>query len=673
MKSKTGALALAWVVMVGSCVARASDTFTPPTKEELAMKELPGYPGVSAVVLNFEEMTKDDLHVIQRYERIKILTEDGKKYANVELPYVKTSESGIIAGNDKTVGEIVGRTVHPDGTIIPFTGKPYLKVLEKTQGVKVQAEVFTLPDVEAGSIIEYRYATRYNDMTYEAPDWYIQRELFVKSAHYVWFPTVKNLVDFKERPINAISWFPILPAGAKIERREMPSGNAFTGNQQAYELTVHDVPPTVKEEYMPPLSSYSYRVYFNFTAFRSGDDYWKSEGKEWSNRSNSFMKESSDVKAAADAAVAGETTTEGKLRKLYAKIESMENTQYTRAREKSEGGQIKDVGDVLKQGRGNSRQLTQLFVTMARAEGIKSYLMLVPNRAENFFTPQWLSFNQFDDVIAVVNADGKDVFLDPGWRYTPYGKLAWQHTFVDGLRQVEGGTAIAKTSGDGYTANRIARVANLTLDEHGELSGKIDLTYTGSPAVGWRHRALRGDDESLKDGLRKSLEDMLPNSVEVKVTSIKNVAEYEQPLAVSFEVKGTLGTATGKRLVIPADLFEARSSTKFAQEKRDTAVDFDYAEYTQDAVRINFPKGFELEAAPKSDKFTMEKRALFELSVTTAPTYFVTRRNFAMGDFLFPAAEYGELRTFYSQRETKDKESVVLKLVPVVASNTPGN
>ena len=35
---------------------------------------------------------------------------------------------------------ITGRTIHPDGTIIPFTGKPYLKVLEKGQGCEGAGE-----------------------------------------------------------------------------------------------------------------------------------------------------------------------------------------------------------------------------------------------------------------------------------------------------------------------------------------------------------------------------------------------------------------------------------------------------------------------------------------------------------------------------------------------------
>ena len=72
-------------------------------------------------------------------------------------------------GDDKTLDDIAGRTIHADGTIIPFTGKPYLKVLEKGKDVKVQERVFTLPDVEVGSIIEYRYATRIADNIYEAP------------------------------------------------------------------------------------------------------------------------------------------------------------------------------------------------------------------------------------------------------------------------------------------------------------------------------------------------------------------------------------------------------------------------------------------------------------------------------------------------------------------------
>jgi hypothetical protein len=163
-----------WMALVaGGTAAGGQSSFTQPTPEELAMTSLQGYPGAAAVVLYRDEITKDDLHVVYHYERIKILTKDGEKYANVELPYVSTTEDSDYGANDKTLGEIAGRTIHADGKVIPFTGKPYLKVIENDKGVKYQEKVFTLPDVEVGSIVEYRYATRIADNMVESPQWII--------------------------------------------------------------------------------------------------------------------------------------------------------------------------------------------------------------------------------------------------------------------------------------------------------------------------------------------------------------------------------------------------------------------------------------------------------------------------------------------------------------------
>src|SRR5205823_15112738 len=59
-------------------------------------------------------------------------------------------------------------------------------LVEKTQGVKVMAKVFTLPDVQVGSIIEYRYKLRYDDHSLKSPDWYIQTDLWTRKSHYMW-------------------------------------------------------------------------------------------------------------------------------------------------------------------------------------------------------------------------------------------------------------------------------------------------------------------------------------------------------------------------------------------------------------------------------------------------------------------------------------------------------
>lgn len=53
-----------------------------------------------------EEQGDDDLAYIRYYKRIKILTEEGRKYANIELPFLKQRSR---------ISDIKARTVRPDG------------------------------------------------------------------------------------------------------------------------------------------------------------------------------------------------------------------------------------------------------------------------------------------------------------------------------------------------------------------------------------------------------------------------------------------------------------------------------------------------------------------------------------------------------------------------------
>jgi hypothetical protein len=460
-----------------------------------------------------------------------------------------------------------------------------------------------------------------------------------------------------------------------IQRHDIPHGVMDTGPTQYFDLTVKDVPPQVKEAYMPPIASYSYRVLFNFTAEHTGAEWWKDEGKDWSKKMDSFANPNGELKAATQTVIAGATTDDQKLQKIYAAVMALENTRYTRAHEQREdkaegGGKVKTAADVLSRKRGSATQMTQVFVGMARAAGMKAYFMLVPDRSTELFVPAWLSLQQFDDAIAIVNVDGKEVFFDPGCRYCGYGHLAWQHAFVQGLRQTEKGTDFGNTSGDDYRVNRMTRVANLNMDDGGQITGTIKLTFAGAGAVEWRHTALRGDDESLRHSLQTYLEEMVPKSLEVKVDTIEHLQDYEQPLAVNYEVHGRLGTATGKRLILPSDLFEAGSSATFSDEKRVQAVYFHYPHYMEDALRINLPARYSVEAVPATAKFGLPQKEIYSFSVVGDPGGFTTRRAHAVNELFVLPKDYDGLRKYYTQFERKDQESVVLKVMPAAAAAT---
>jgi hypothetical protein len=644
-----------------------------PTPEELSMTAQPQVPGAAAVYLFREETTNDKMHLFSIYTRLKILTDRGKEYGNVELSYAR-AEGGF------TVEDIQGRTIHADGAIVPFTGKPYDKLVEKIQGVKVMSKVFSLPDVEVGSIIEYRYKLRQDDRYFSAPNWYIQSDLFTRNAHYQWQPTDHELITNDERGqlTNTISWTPILPAGVELKQTRLPPSQIGHDGQLIFDLNVHDIMPAPDEDFMPPVSSLTYRVLFYYSPYRTGEEFWKSESKYWAKQRDKFIGPGSLVTAAVHDLIAPADTQDQKLRKIYAAVMQLENTNFTRehssAEEKAQG--FKDVhntDDIWTRKRGNDDQIAELFVAMARAAGMKAYLAAVTNRDRSLFLPGYLSLSQLDDDIAIVNVDGKEQFFDPGARYCPYQHLAWKHTLVSGIRQTEGGTGFANAPGETYTYSRTQRIADLTLDQQSAVTGIITMTYSGSPALRWRQRSLTGDAASLERELRTSVEHLVPQGVEVKVTSISKLDDYEKPLVVNLQVSGILGSSTGKRLLIPADIFEANSKPAFPHEKREIPVYFQYNHINQDAVRIKFPPTLTVESLPASDKTNFEKYAVYTLKTESNPTSFTVRRDYAMGEIIFKAEEYAALRSFYSKFENKDQETVVLTSAPAAKATPAGN
>lgn len=202
-----------------------------------------------------------------------------------------------------------------------------------------------------------------------------------------------------------------------------------------------------------------------------------------------------------------------------------------------------------------------------------------------------------------------------------------------------------------------------------EVTGRIDLTFYGAPALHWRQLALRGDSESIHHSLQKDLEEMVPGSLDVKVTDITDLDSFEKPLAVHYSVKGTMNTVTGKRVVLPVDLFLTGSTATFTHEKRELPVYFHYPQSVLDALRINFPKNLTIEAVPDASKVKFQNDAMYSLSIESAPVNVTVRRTLLFNDVIVPTKDYGELRTFYSQFQSKDKDSVVLKQTPVQAVN----
>lgn len=658
-----------YLMMLAAPPSAVAQQWTAPTPEELSMTSQPQAPGASAVYLYREEKTDDPAQTYSEYVRLKVLTEGGKDLANVELKYVSEGYT------DYSVGDIAGRTIHPDGTVIPFSGKPYERTVEKEQGYKLKSKVFTLPDVTVGSIIEYRYKLHWNYLLFSSPVWLVQTDIFLREGYFFWRPLDRARTSYDERgPLtDFMAWVPILPPGSNVVVPTEAKGarRFFSGAGTTFELRVHDIAASPVEEYMPPIRDLSYRVMFYYTPYKTPDEFWTGQGLHWSKDEDKFIGPGPVVKAAVQQLVAPTDTQEQKLRKIYAAVEKVDNTYYTREHSRVEdraGGvsETRTTDDVWTHKRGTSEQVAELFIAMARGAGLKAYLMAITDRYNGIFLKDYQTLHQLNFDLAVVTVDGKEQFFDPSSRFCPYGELFWSHSNTRGLRQTDGGTALAATTGKSYRDSRTVRVANLKMDESGEVAGRIDLKLTGAPALFWRQLALTEDRETVERELKESIAETLPGDIDVKLLSIGKLEEYEEPMTASFELKGKIGSVTGKRMFIAGDLFQTNSKPTFSHENRKLAVVLRYPYAASDAVRINLPPGFTVEGLPPDGTVKLPNKAMYMLTGASDPKGVTIRRDLYVAETLYKPEEYPELRKFYGQFEAKDKEPIILKVAATV-------
>jgi hypothetical protein len=644
--------------LLAAIPAWSAPTWTQPTPEELKMTSDPAAPDAPAVYLFREEFVDDNVHFHRVYAQIKILTEKGKEeFSDIEIPY---------EGGNSDIKAVEGRTIHADGTVIPFTGKPYSKELVKSGDVKWMSKVFSMPDVQVGSIIEYRWELQYDDNWFIPPHFYLQQSVFTHKAHYHFVPlnmatTTKMLISKdafgKENVASRLLYYPNLPPGVKVR-----------AGMDGYDLVVDNVPALSEEEFSPPLDSYAYQLLFYYSSASSGADFWKDEGKVWSKDVDRFANPSDKIRQAVAGIVAPGDSDEQKLRKIYTAVMTLDNTRFSRehslAENKAEGLRVKAAADIWEQKRGSDDEITRLFISMARAAGLKAWAMAVTERNRALFNGGWLDWSQLEDEIAIVNVGGKEVFFDPGQRYCEFGKLHWVHTQLPGIRQSDSGPALMTSPGATYQDNQMLRTADLTLSADGTLKGAVRISMGGAEALRWRQEALKTDEQEVKRDFEAMLQGQVPNGVEIKTNHFVGLTDNTTALLVVLDVSGSLGTRTGKRVFLPSAFFEAREKTLFAAGKRENPVDLHYPYITQDKVDLALAPGLAIESLPKGASIPIPQMALYKADYSNAGSTYHQERVMAMGNTLYKAIDYPQLREFFQKTGAQDQEQVVLKRAP---------
>lgn len=643
------------VVVQPALSARSVEPWQPVTPHELATAAPASNPGAAAIRLYYSYFRDDNDRFVSEYQRVKILTAGGLKYGDIEID-LDPGES---------IKELKARTIHPDGTVIDYTGKPFEKTIIKHRGVRYLAKAFSLPDVTVGSIVEYSYIKIwYGRRVAPVLEWQLQDDTLY---------TVKE--RFRFRPFLgyvsvATEWDQAVGRSQAIcsYANQPGAGQPQKEKDGSVEIELEDVTPFFAEDYMPPEADYKPTVmcYYGGREFASADQFWPVWQERISKFTETWIGKPSNLREDAEQVIGNETDPEKKLRKLYARVQQIRNISFERERtadeeKKDKLKQNRSPRDVLEHGYGTHWEIDATFVALARAAGFDASLIATSDRYARTFSRLILWLGQLDGVAALVNANGKDIFLDPGTRFCPFAQLDWRHSAATALSFKRGGTFLSTPAGQ---PSLLHRTANLAISSHGSVEGEITLELHGQEALSRRLEGLKTDEA----GKRKLLEDEVlawfPSGSQVKMLDAKGWESTDDPLIARFHVDAPLyASVAGKRLIAPTDFMSSPFKNLFSQDSRNYPMVFSYPFAEQDEITLQFPQGYALEEPPNTRKAGLPD-AGYEMSSSMQGNKLVISRNFHLDDISFPPDKYPLLENFFKVVNGGDAERIVLQAEP---------
>ncbi len=675
------AAGLVIALAIAALPAASPPAWPPISAEDAAMKDCPKQPGAPAVILYREEITSADLGTMTAFKRLKILTPAGRDRSTIEIPFV--------AGYFKVTG-IEARVVPPQGPEQPFTGQVFEKTALRGRRLRLAVKTFALPNVEVGSIIDYRYKLervrsgltdeRLNAMindfmgrrdrpeeggaieaknprTIKVGRWQVQEELFTKHLKLSYTNLSAGIASLLGHG-GQLAWASV---GMKLGKPFITFAGA--------DLDMYNVPAFAPEDYMIPedIARMSIDLFFLDGKIAGGADFWKLESIDWRKNIEKFIGRPSQLAAVAGGIVGDATEPEEQLRRIYARVQGFRNLSYERdlTEEQRKERKIKDnrrVEDVLENKYGLRSDITRTFVKLAQAAGFEAEVARVTARDDKLFRKGYLSFyDQLDSEMALVKVGDRTLTLDPATPFCPYGLIHWSRTNSTGLRSSGEPPSFFVTPPSPPDMAMTRREAALTLDPQGNLAGPVKITYSGQEALVRRLDHIDDDEAAWKTSLEKEFAGILPTGATATLTKVENPGGSDPDLIANFEVTiPGVATPAGEKMLLPVFPWNGAGQYPFRQSERQYPICFPYPFREVDDIIITLPEGLAAEVRPEARDDQDDFSAYTLACAEGGPGKLRVKRDLTLKKNSFPVEQYAAVKSFFNRARAGDEAQVVL-------------
>jgi len=605
----------------------------------------------------FEHVVEDDRKMesdrIYRtlYRRIRILANEGREWSNVEVP---------IFSDKQKVEEILGRTILPDGTIIPLDESNIMKKeVFKTKKKKYTQYSFTLPGVTDDCIIEYYFRIKSPELIGK---WISQYDIPMQKGTFTWvfykFEGSGALVQSLIRKFGTPNylWF------NTVENPAVEYLPNLTETEKLY-FEIHDVQPFEEEPYTLPSDYLHTHLLCYYSSSESSAAYWGDRSSSIDAHLAEFTAKDKKLKKIVQAFGPLNTPRE-KIDSAYTWIQkNIYNVTYRELHDSKKPDKIidpkenEDIDDVMKHGYGTTGDINNVFYHMLRLMNIDAKKTYYVDRDEDVFVSKAKFWQFTDNMVAVPTENEAFEFYSPGMLFLTEDLQP---------RNSEGGTAFVIGSENSFvtvpfsqaTMSTTVSKYDFTISDDLEVTGNMMTQKTGHDAREIRKEIFDKDSSACEIYLKEFIGDFLPGC-DVRDAKAEYIEEIEYPLVLSCNVKSIDLEDLGGKVFFKPFGHIAQFEDPFTSETRENPILLDYAHRRQDIASYSLPDSYTIEALPNDTTFANDV-GVCRVSFSQEGDSLVAKRDFELTFPYWHADQYPIVKDLYGSVRQFDNLIVIL-------------
>lgn len=619
-------------------------------KDEIELKEYDSDKDAEAVVLfdiakSYFAQTESSFDVIfERTTRVKILSEAGIKWAEVEIPLYQ--EGGIY---EKAYDIEAYAYNYENGLINKTTFNLSNSFDEKINNYWI-VKKFAIPNVKEGTIIEYKYKIN-SQYKFNLRDWEFQWRI----------PVVYSEYEVKMIPFYEYSW--LLQGANRFDSQTSYVDNGFsrkfgsiTFQDMVHKYIMKDIPAFDNEEFITSINDYIIKLDFQLSKINYTNGSIVNIITTWADMNNELLKHKDFgkyIKRTEKLASKLLNTDSLKLKNDIDKFNFV--VEYVKENfnwDKNYGKYAsKTPSKFVEDKYGNCADINLFTIGLLNASGIFAKPVLISTRENGKIKYDYPYTHFFNYVIILANVDGKNILTDAT-------EILGLNNRIPSRCINDKGLIIQKDKIDwlGLECNfpsQIATDIKIEISNNTIINSSISKNATEYDASYFRIN-YTDNIETIKKRLETKEFFILDTTIVVQ-----NQLNKEKPYVLTYN-QTSKPELVNEKIYLSPFLNEIISDNPLKQKERTYPIDMTYPKQRIFHSTIIIPKGYKVDYMPSEQKINNQ---LFELTYSTIleDNQISISFDYYFKKPVYSATDYSKIKFYFNEIVKKGNEKIVLK------------